>query len=130
MPLADGRLVRGPRGLLLPGEDLPDASGLDALGLRLAHPEAAHGLLRRGAVPRTPARSVLEEPAVRAAVEAAWTSRTRPRSPTPCWSGRGGRVGPGELPWLADLPLPDADGEPARPASWCCPAGTGRTRRP
>ena len=45
VPLADGRLVRGPRGVLLPGDDLPDASGLGALGLRLAHPEAVHGLL-------------------------------------------------------------------------------------
>ncbi len=36
VPLADGRLVRGPRGALLPDGDLP--SDLSLLGLRLVHP--------------------------------------------------------------------------------------------
>src|SRR5262249_48286487 len=55
VPLADGRVVTGPRGLLLPAGGLP-AAGLDALGLRVVHPEAAHPLLERlGAVPATAA---------------------------------------------------------------------------
>ena len=37
---------------------------------------------------------------------------------------------PGELPWLADLPLPDDEGEPAPAASSCCPAPCSTRRRP
>src|SRR5262249_53403920 len=44
VPLADGRVVTGPRGLLLPLAGLP-AGGLDALGLRVVHAAAAHPLL-------------------------------------------------------------------------------------
>ena len=67
MPLVDGRLVRGPRGVLLPGDGLPP--GLDALGLRIVHQDAASDvLLRLGAVEASP-RTVLADPAVRAAVE-------------------------------------------------------------
>ena len=68
VPLADGRLVRGPRGLLLPGPGLEQPGRLAVLGLRVVHPEAAHPLLARlGAVEATP-RSVLDDPATRAAV--------------------------------------------------------------
>src|SRR6185437_6840074 len=42
VPLADGRLVRGPRGLLLSGPGLEDPGGLALLGLRVVHPAAAH----------------------------------------------------------------------------------------
>src|SRR5581483_9178892 len=67
VPLADGRLVRGPRGLLI-----TDPTGLDALGLRIVHPEAAHPLLPRlGAVEAGP-RQVLDAPATRAAVAASY----------------------------------------------------------
>ena len=51
VPLADGRLVRGPRGLLLPGPGLEHAGGLAVLGLRVVDPRggapAAHPA-RRG----------------------------------------------------------------------------------
>src|SRR5215467_9431275 len=68
VPLADGRLVRGPRGLLLPGPGLEHPGRLAALGLRVVDPEAAHPLLARlGAVEATP-RGVLADPATRAAV--------------------------------------------------------------
>ena len=115
VPLADGRLVRGPRGVLLPGEDLPDASGLGALGLRLAHPGAVHGLLRAAGAADAGARSVLEAPEVRGAVEAAWDEPdplALAAAVLPLVAAAGLR--PGDLPWLATLPLRDADGEVAQ----------------
>ncbi|SEL43388.1 sacsin N-terminal ATP-binding-like domain-containing protein [Streptacidiphilus jiangxiensis] len=76
VPLADGRMVRGPRRVLVPvnasspvGEEGPvRVEDLEILGLRLAHPDAAHPLLEKlGAGVATPA-GVLETPEVRAAV--------------------------------------------------------------
>ena len=69
VPLADGRVVTGARGLLLPGDDLPAAAAA-ALGLRVVHPDAVHPLLERlGARPVT-ARAVLADEAVRDLVDA------------------------------------------------------------
>ncbi len=65
VPLADGRLVRGPRGALLPGADLDLAdgpTGLSDLGLRLVHPEAVHPLLLRAGAADASARTLLEAP--------------------------------------------------------------------
>ncbi|HEX4657681.1 MAG TPA: hypothetical protein VH307_09860 [Streptosporangiaceae bacterium] len=112
VPLADGRLVRGPRGLLLPGPGLEDAGRLALLGLRVVHPDAAHPLLARlGAVEATP-RGVLADPAVRAAVAASYDED----DPGPVAEAVLGLVAaahlrPGEQPWLADLALPGTDGE-------------------
>jgi hypothetical protein len=112
VPLADGRLVRGPRGLLLPGPGLEDAGRLAILGLRVVHPGAVHPLLARlGAVEATP-RGVLTDPAVRAAVAASYDEE----DPGPVADAVLGLVAaahlrPGEQPWLADLALPGADGE-------------------
>ncbi|MFG1820195.1 sacsin N-terminal ATP-binding-like domain-containing protein [Kribbella sp. NPDC049174] len=71
VPLADGRLVRVVRGLLLPGPELP----VDVLkefgeyGVRIVHPDAVDPALERlGALPATP-RTLLEDSAVRTAVE-------------------------------------------------------------
>jgi hypothetical protein len=117
VPLADGRVVRGARGVLLPGPGLEHSARLAVLGLRVAHPEAAHPLLARlGAVEATP-RSVLGHPATRAAVEASYDDE----DPAPIADVVLGLVAAanaerGEYAWLADLALPDADGE------WC-PAG-------
>ena len=117
VPLADSRLVRGPRGLLLPGAGLQRPERLGALGLRVVHPEAAHPLLARlGAAEATP-RGVLGHPATRAAVEASYDEE----DPAPVADVVLGLVaaagaGQGDYPWLADLALPDADGQ------WC-PAG-------
>ncbi len=114
VPLADGRLVRGPRGLLLPGSALPP--GLDALGLRIVHPDAASDvLLRLGSVEATP-RTVLADPAVRAAVDAAVDTAADAPDPVALVGAVLGlvaaaQVTPGELPWLAGLPLPDDEGE-------------------
>ena len=112
VPLADGRLVRGPRGLLLPGSGLSRPDRLSALGLRVVDPDAAHPLLGRlGAVEATP-RSVLADPATRAAVE---NSLDEP-DPLPVAEAVLGLVAaadldPGEMPWLSNLALPGADGD-------------------
>jgi hypothetical protein len=112
VPLADGRLVRGPRGLLLPGPGLERAEGLAVLGLRVVHPGAAHALLARlGAVEATP-RGVLADPAVRAAVEASFDeSDPGPIGDAVLSLVVAAHLRPGDEPWLADLTLLGADGE-------------------
>src|SRR5215472_9418989 len=112
VPLADGRLVRGPRGLLLPGPGLGDPRSLTALGIRVVHPGAVHPLLARlGAVEATP-HGVLADPAVRAAVEASYdTEDPGPIADAVLSLVAGGRLRPGDYPWLADLALPGADGQ-------------------
>ncbi|WP_217616780.1 sacsin N-terminal ATP-binding-like domain-containing protein [Cellulomonas sp. GbtcB1] len=76
VPLADGRVVRGARGLLLPVAGALDAAGpvagalavLGRWGVRLVHPAAAHEVLERlGAAPADPA-ALLAHPGVRQAV--------------------------------------------------------------
>jgi hypothetical protein len=117
VPLADSRLVRGPRGLLLPGPDLEHPERLGVLGLRVVDPGAAHPLLARlGAVEATP-RGVLGHPATRAAVEAACDDEDPAAIADVVLDlVAAAHAEPGEYPWLADLVLPDAAGE------WC-PAG-------
>jgi hypothetical protein len=108
VPLSDGRMAGGPRGLLVADA----AIDLSALGLRVVHPDAAHPLLLRlGAVEAQP-RALLEDPRVRAAVEAAEDEE----DPEPIVQAVLGLVGAadvraGELPWLAALPLLDSEGE-------------------
>jgi hypothetical protein len=112
VPLADGRLVRGPRGLLLPGPGLEHAQSLTALGFRVVQSAAVHPLLARlGAVEATP-QGALADPAVRAAVEASYDEE----DPGPIADAvlslvAAARLRPGDHPWLADLALPGADGE-------------------
>ena len=60
---------RGPDGLDGLGID-PAAS--DLLGLRLVHPDAAHPVLLRLGAAQASARTVLERPELRAAVEGSW----------------------------------------------------------
>ncbi|CAM5558313.1 Molecular chaperone Hsp90 OS=Streptomyces griseomycini OX=66895 GN=FHS37_004363 PE=4 SV=1 [Streptomyces griseomycini] len=67
----------GPRQVLLPGAEAAriDPEVLARLGLKVAHPDAAHPLLEKlGALPATP-RAVLTTPQVRAAVAASSTTR-------------------------------------------------------
>jgi hypothetical protein len=112
VPLADGRLVRGPRGLLQPGPGLDHPGQLSLLGLRIVHPGATHPLLARlGAGEATP-RGVLADPAVRATVVDSYDSE----DPGPIADAvlslvAAAHLRPGEQPWLADLALPGADGE-------------------
>jgi hypothetical protein len=112
VPLADGRLVRGPRGLLLPGPGLEDTEVLAALGLRIVEPAAAHPLLARlGAIEATP-QSILADPAVRAAVELSLDEEDpEPIAAAVLTLVAAAHLRPDDNPWLADLALPGADGE-------------------
>lgn len=74
VPLLDGRLVRGPRGLLLPTGSSFTAGALDTgllapLGLRIVHPDAADPLLARLGAVEANERAVLTDPLTRGAVE-------------------------------------------------------------
>ncbi|GAA3090687.1 sacsin N-terminal ATP-binding-like domain-containing protein [Streptosporangium carneum] len=113
VPLADGRLVRGPRGTLL----LSDGSSLDPavlapLGLRVVHPEAAHPLLLRlGAAEATP-RTVLEDPLTRSAVsESLESPDSEPVAQAVLALVDAAGLVAGDAPWLSDLALRGADGE-------------------
>ncbi|TQN42017.1 hypothetical protein FHU33_1408 [Blastococcus colisei] len=123
VPLADGRTAHGPAGVLVPDAGLP-VHRLGALGLRLAEPEAvappaARRLLERlGARPAT-AQAVLGDPAVRAAVETSMDAvdDALEGAPEPEELAEAvlalvaaARPAAGELPWLAELALPDAEG--------------------
>ncbi|MGW1035983.1 sacsin N-terminal ATP-binding-like domain-containing protein [Streptomyces antibioticus] len=140
VPLADGRTAIGPRQILLPtggdgtgedaGRDGTGAGGTGAdpdvlarLGLKVAHPDAAHPLLEKlGALPATP-RAVLTTPQVRAAVAAsldddggAWdddrgTPDAEELADTVLALVRDADLEPGDEPWLGALALPDEDGE-------------------
>jgi hypothetical protein len=120
VPLADGRVVRGPRGLLLPGQGLEHAGRLAVLGLRVVDPAAAHPLLARlGAVEATP-RSMLEDPATRAAVKNSYDSAIEAGydddSPQRLADAVLGLlaaldIATGEYPWLAELALPGEGGD-------------------
>ncbi|MEU4827511.1 hypothetical protein AB0H37_37095 [Actinomadura sp. NPDC023710] len=107
---ATGRVVRGPRGLLI--ADGVDPAGLDALGLRFVHPEAVHPILARlGAVEAGP-RAVLADAAVRAAVEESFDADD-PDAVAEAVLGlvAAAHADPGDEPWLAELALPGDDGE-------------------
>ncbi|MER5381186.1 molecular chaperone Hsp90 [Streptomyces sp. NPDC002688] len=123
VPLADGRTTIGPRQILLPIADAspvaPDT--LARLGLKVAHPDAAHPLLEKlGALPASP-RAVLTTPQVRAAVAAslddeggAWDEDTpdaEELADTVLALVRDAALEPGDEPWLGALALPDDEGE-------------------
>ncbi|MFF8402706.1 sacsin N-terminal ATP-binding-like domain-containing protein [Streptomyces sp. NPDC014846] len=124
VPLADGRTTIGPRQVLLPTPDgaRVDPDVLGRLGLKVAHPDAAHPLLEKlGALPATP-RAVLTTPQVRAAVAAslddeggiAWEEDApdaEELADTVLGLVRDAALEPGEEPWLGALALPDEDGE-------------------
>ncbi|MEU1195483.1 molecular chaperone Hsp90 [Streptomyces sp. NPDC005813] len=126
VPLADGRTTIGPRQILLPTPDGTGSAAPDALarlGLKVAHPDAAHPLLEKlGALPATP-RAVLTTPQVRAAVAAslddegvAWDEDApdaEELADTVLALVRDAGLEPGDEPWLGALALPDDEGEPA-----------------
>ncbi|WP_329533608.1 molecular chaperone Hsp90 [Streptomyces sp. NBC_01450] len=130
VPLADGRTTIGPRQILLPLPEGPTpddtwaatSDALARLGLKVAHPDAAHPLLEKlGALPATP-RAVLTTPQVRAAVAAslddeggAWDEDApdaEELADTVLALVRDAGLEPGDEPWLGALALPDEDGEP------------------
>ncbi|WP_123457422.1 sacsin N-terminal ATP-binding-like domain-containing protein [Streptomyces sp. PanSC19] len=120
---AEGARIRttiGPRQVLLPQDRTP--AELTRLGLKVAHPEAAHPLLEKlGALPATP-RAVLTTPQVRAAVAASldageiWDEDAdaldaEELAETVLALVRDAELEPGDEPWLGALALPDEDGE-------------------
>ncbi|MCX5198654.1 molecular chaperone Hsp90 [Streptomyces sp. NBC_00249] len=121
VPLADGRTTIGPRHVLLPYADTP--ASLARLGLKVAHPDAAHPLLEKlGALPAT-ARAVLTTPQIRAAVAASldageiWDEDADALDPDELAEVvltlvRDSGLAAGDEPWLGALALPDEDGEP------------------
>lgn len=158
VPLADGRTTIGPRQVLLPlpgdadgGSTVEEEGGegsagethrtLARLGLKVAHPEAAHPLLEKlGATPATP-RAVLRTPQVRAAVAhsleaeddydpypeegAALGGALDPDTLADTVLGlvQQARLAPGDEPWLAALALTDEDGELAPAGELVFPGG-------
>ncbi|MFE2216255.1 sacsin N-terminal ATP-binding-like domain-containing protein [Streptomyces canus] len=124
VPLADGRTTIGPRQVLLPTSDgsLIDPEILARLGLKVAHPAAAHPLLEKlGALPAT-SRAVLTTPQVRAAVAASldddggmsWEEDTpdaEELAETVLALVRDAGLEPGDEPRLGALALPDEEGE-------------------
>ncbi|MCA1222705.1 sacsin N-terminal ATP-binding-like domain-containing protein [Streptomyces sp. 8L] len=125
VPLASGRTTIGPRQVLLPLPDTEPPAALGRLGLKVAHPDAAHPLLEKlGALPATP-RAVLTTPQVRAAVAASldaeevWYENDddgaapgpEELAETVLRLVRDARLEPGDEPWLGALALPDEDGE-------------------
>ncbi|MGW4795946.1 sacsin N-terminal ATP-binding-like domain-containing protein, partial [Nonomuraea sp. NPDC004297] len=111
VPLADGRLVRGPRGTLILADGGAELD-LTPLGLRIVHPEAAHpALLRLGAAEATP-RTVLDDPLTKAAVAQSLDSPdAEPVARAVLSLVEASGLAPGEAPWLAELALRGADGE-------------------
>ncbi|GIH69906.1 sacsin N-terminal ATP-binding-like domain-containing protein [Sphaerimonospora thailandensis] len=111
VPLADGRLVRGPRGTLILSGAV-DSAALAPLGLRIVHPDAAHPLLLRlGAAEATP-RTVLDDPLTHAAVaESLHSADPEPVAQAVLALVEAAGLTAGEAPWLADLALRGADGE-------------------
>ncbi|MGS2589524.1 sacsin N-terminal ATP-binding-like domain-containing protein [Streptomyces hebeiensis] len=129
VPLASGRTTIGPRQVLLPLPDSESSADLARLGLKVAHPEAAHPLLEKlGALPATP-RAVLTTPQVRAAVAASLDADERwdeggygedasaldpeELAETVLALVRDAGLEPGDEPWLGALALTDEDGERA-----------------
>ncbi|MGW6741875.1 sacsin N-terminal ATP-binding-like domain-containing protein [Streptomyces sp. NPDC055025] len=125
VPLANGRTTIGPRQVLLPLPDAETARDLARLGLKVAHPEAAHPLLEKlGALPATP-RAVLTTPQVRAAVAASldagdiWDADldnaahpdAEELAEIVLGLVRDAGLEAGDEPWLGALALTDEDGE-------------------
>ncbi|QBS42805.1 sacsin N-terminal ATP-binding-like domain-containing protein [Nocardia sp. CS682] len=109
VPLADGRLVTGPRTAVL--DDQLEVA-IPVHWARLVHPEAAHPLLARLGARSATAEDLLSEPDLRAELE------DHPDDPdiTDAVLRLAAHADPAALPsWLGLLELPDAEGE-SRPA--------------
>ena len=111
VPLADGRLVTGARGLVLPGDEVLPA-GLDRLGVRVVDGEAAHPLLLSiGAVPATP-RDLLDDERLRTAVEESLDADDPDELAEVVLAlVAAAHLASGELPWLGKLALTADDGD-------------------
>ena len=116
VPLADGRLVRGPRSLLVPVGEAFEAGSLDTtslapLGLRIVHPQAADPLLVRLGAVEANASAVLTDALTRAAVENSLEADDPDAIATPVLElVAASRTTLADAPWLADLALHDDEG--------------------
>jgi hypothetical protein len=134
VPLADGRTVTGPRGVLLGSADIGDLGAAavgDAervpvsTGLRLVHPDASHPLLERLGARQVGAAELLDalRPAVERSVDDAEDGLDVSglvRTVLSLATRTGAR------PWLGELALPDATGEPRRADELVLPGGALR----
>ncbi|MFP5347557.1 MAG: hypothetical protein ACLGIA_11075 [Actinomycetes bacterium] len=127
VPLLDGRVVRGPRGAVLVRDDVPPQA-VDVLartGQRVVHPEVAADpscarlLERLGAASAGPAE-LLASPELREAVtraadgdtdEQTWSALPQAVLALLAACADAGTQAYPRLPWLAELLLPDADGD-------------------
>ncbi|GAB3439021.1 hypothetical protein GCM10027570_02790 [Streptomonospora sediminis] len=115
VPLADGRLVRGPRGLLLPSADTfggsETAQALAPLGLRIVHPESADPLLERLGAVEAGAASILGDAQTRAAVENSLDADEPDTVAAPVLDLVAlADTTAADAPWLAELALRDDEG--------------------
>ena len=117
VPLADGRLVQGPRGLLLLDGAGAPAAALARWGVRCVAAAAAHPvLLELGALESSP-RTLLEDPALLAAVRASVDLAADDAEAADELADavltlvRRSAAAPGDVSELAELALPGADGE-------------------
>ncbi|MCJ0904955.1 sacsin N-terminal ATP-binding-like domain-containing protein [Rhodococcus sp. ARC_M6] len=111
VPLSDGRIVTGPRTVVL-GTELGD-SVPPVPWTRLVHPQASHPLLARlGAVGAT-ATDLLSDPALHALIEdAADQDDSVATELAATVLALAAHVAPGALPsWIGEVLLPDSDGE-------------------
>lgn len=126
VPLAEGRVVAGVRGLYLVTDDLPIEvlARIAAWGLRIVHPQAGHPLLETLGAARVFAGQLLEEPEVRERALAPLNAEDEPEEAGTAAEvilhlvasavqhrGAQGEVSGPILPWLPDIPLRSASGE-------------------
>lgn len=124
VPLADGRTVTGPRGVLL-----GDVSGVAPTELRLAHPDAAHPLLERLGARRAGPAQLLDalRPAVEGSVDDAEDGLDVTGLTQAVLSLAARLVDPiAARPWLGALALPADDGTPRRADELVLPDGALR----
>jgi hypothetical protein len=128
IPLADGRTVTGPRGVLL-GEPLSELAGAVPTELRLVHPDAAHPLLERlGARPVGPAELLdALRPAIERSVDDAEDGLDVTGLTRAVLSLVGRLAEPvAARPWLGALALPEDTGAPRRADELVLPGGALR----
>ncbi|UZN04130.1 sacsin N-terminal ATP-binding-like domain-containing protein [Cellulomonas sp. S1-8] len=133
VPLTDGRVVRGPRGVVVLDDDVAglEPATLDALrswGLRVAHPAVVRPLLARLGAQRLDAAGLLGHAALRAAVLGQADDDDLERADEVTAAvldvvGAAGAVPPEAAGWLGLLTLDAADGEPAPAHGLVLPGG-------
>lgn len=111
VPLSDGRVVTGPRTVVLGA--VSESAPPPVSWTRLVHPRAAHPLLARLGARHASATDLLSDPALRALMDdVADQDDSTATELAIVVLGLATDVEPGELPpWIGELLLPDADGE-------------------